>query len=155
VEIETQNQTPDTKVHFLDQTTGDNVINTMSIEVVDWEEHVPELMEIIGTKCKKAYPAHFILVICGRSGKMIDPSEIAAELKKLKVPFAAVWLTGYADDSKTTVHVARLYPELGHNTFDLPRVVAKWDKQTAFGKPLQRGRGTDVQRLGDRYLPIP
>lgn len=155
VEIETQNQTPDTRVHFLDQSTGDNVINTTSVEVVDWEEHVADLMEIIGNKCKKAYPAHFMLLICGRSGKTISANEIAAEIGKLKVPFAEVWLIGYADDSKMKVHVARVYPELGHHSFDLPSVVVKWEKQMAFGKPLQRGRGTELHQLGDSYLPIP
>ena len=114
-----------------------------------------ELMEIVRNKCKKAYPPHFILVICGRSGKMIDPNAIAAEIHNLEVPFAEVWLIGYADDTKTTVHVARLYPELGHNTFDLPKTVAKWSNQMELGKPLQRGTGTEVQRLGERYLPIP
>src|SRR5438552_17266599 len=47
VEIETEENTPDAKVHRLDQSTGHNRIETYNIEVVDWEEHVDDLMQII------------------------------------------------------------------------------------------------------------
>jgi len=40
VEIETVDQTPDTRVHHIDQSKGHNSVQMQSVEVVDWEQHV-------------------------------------------------------------------------------------------------------------------
>src|SRR4051812_7908245 len=69
VEIETVEQTPDTKVHHIDQSRGHNVVQTQSVEVVDWEQHVEDPMALIRAKSRKSYPDHFCLLITARSGK--------------------------------------------------------------------------------------
>jgi hypothetical protein len=45
IEIETKDNTPDTRLRQLDQSSGNNVIQTRNIEVVDWEENVDNIME--------------------------------------------------------------------------------------------------------------
>ena len=44
VEIVTDEQTPDTRVHYLDQSAGYNHVMTYNVEVVDWETHVNDPM---------------------------------------------------------------------------------------------------------------
>jgi hypothetical protein len=47
--------------------------NVINIEVVDWEENVDDIMEVIGKKCKRAYPDHYLLLVSARhSGKVLD-----------------------------------------------------------------------------------
>jgi hypothetical protein len=56
VEIETKDNTPDTRLRRLEPSSGKNVIQTRSVEVVDWEENVDDVMEVIRKKCERAYP---------------------------------------------------------------------------------------------------
>ncbi|PYV51017.1 MAG: hypothetical protein DMG98_26805, partial [Acidobacteria bacterium] len=73
VEIETADCTPDTRLRQIDQSSGQNVIQTMDIEVVDWEENVDDIMEVIEKKCKRAYPSNYSLLVYARhSGKLLD-----------------------------------------------------------------------------------
>jgi len=53
VEIETLESTPDTRLHWIDQSSGRNVIQTRSIEVVDWEDNIDDIMEVIQKKCAR------------------------------------------------------------------------------------------------------
>jgi hypothetical protein len=63
VEIETFERTPDTRLHYINQSSGHNVIQTRNIENVDWEENVDDIMEVIGKKCRRAYPGDYLLVV--------------------------------------------------------------------------------------------
>src|ERR1700730_2126453 len=47
VEIETVDNTPDTRLRHIDQSQGHNAIETRNIEIVDWDEHVEDIMEVI------------------------------------------------------------------------------------------------------------
>ena len=50
VEIETADTTPDTRLRHIDQSEGHNSIETVNIEIVDWVEHVANIMEPIMKK---------------------------------------------------------------------------------------------------------
>jgi hypothetical protein len=70
VEIETVEQTPDNKVHFIDQSKGYNSITTLNIEVVDWvpqvrspiavdqremQESIPKSLHVRDARAKRAH----------------------------------------------------------------------------------------------------
>ena len=113
VEIETEEGTPDTKVHRLDQSTGHNIIQTYNIEIADWEEHVDDLMEIIQKKCERAYPSDFGLLIHGRSGKTINPDAVIAAVREIKrVPFAEIWMVGRALEDLNRVQMVCFHPNM-------------------------------------------
>jgi len=84
VEIETVDSTPDTRLHRIDQSSGHNIIQTYSIEIVDWEENTPDIMQVIGKKCGRAYPSHYLLVVNARhAGKVLNLDQVIEEMKKL------------------------------------------------------------------------
>jgi hypothetical protein len=56
----------------LDQSSGRNCIQTQSIEIVDWEEHVDDAVKVIKRKCQQAYPPHFCLLVLARNEKNLD-----------------------------------------------------------------------------------
>jgi hypothetical protein len=153
VEIETRERTPDTKLHHIEQSSGHNVIQTRSIEVVDWEEHVANIMEVIGKKCQLAYPGDFILVVNARhGGKELYVDQIAEAMKKMPSPFLEVWLVGGV--GLNHMKAVRMAPGLVE--VDLQRE----DLQMARSQHpfLQRGAwGTEpgFYDLGLVYLPIP
>jgi hypothetical protein len=153
VEIETVTGTPDTKVHHIDQSQGRNIIQTQSVEVVDWEQHVTDPMVLIRSKCRKAYPKDFCLLIAARSGKMVYPQVIARTLRNMVVPFAEIWILGQS--ATNTFNVARLHPTILQHEFN---VLAALEKAKADGDVLtrrQRGTETEFVPLGQIYLPIP
>ena len=156
VEVVTDEQTPDTRVHYLDQSTGDNHVMTCNVEVVDWETHVHDPMQLIGAKCAKAYPDYFFLVLLARSGKVVYPQMIANDVRGIAVPFAEIWMLGRASDSDTLVHMARLHPLPVVNVdFDLREALNKTRSDPMFLQRQTRGRGTEFTSLGPIYLPIP
>lgn len=155
VEIETKENTPDTKVHRLDQSTGHNNIQTYKIEVVDWEEHVDDLMQIIQQKCARAYPPDFGLLILGRSGKAIDPDAVIEAIRCIRVPFAEIWIVGRALEDLNRVQMVRLFPDRADVPFDLGRALNRAERQMELMQPEGRGTGTDIHLRGDIYLPIP
>lgn len=61
--------TPDTKVNFIDQSAGYNQAMTLNIEIVEWDEHRSDVMEVIAQKCARAYPPYFYLVVFARNGQ--------------------------------------------------------------------------------------
>src|ERR1700694_2790594 len=72
VEIETIENTPDTKLRHIDQRKGHNTIETRNIEIVDWDEHVDHITKVIRKKCQRAYPPDYFLLVHARSGKRLD-----------------------------------------------------------------------------------
>jgi len=155
VEIETEESTPDTKVHHLDQSSGHNKIQTYNIEVVDWEEHVDGLMQVIQQKCARAYPSYFGLLILGRSGKVVDPNTITEAIRDMRVPFAEIWIVGRALEDRSRVQMVRLFPGRGDFPYDLVRALKRTENQKEFMRAEGRGTGTELHPRGDIYLPIP
>jgi hypothetical protein len=155
VEIETEDNTPDTKIHRLDQSTGNNIVGTYNIEVVDWEEHVDDLMQVIRQKCERAYPADFGLLVLGRSGKEWDPNAVMEAIRGLRVPFAQIWIVGRPLQDQDKVWMVRLFPEGADVLFDLSDAVKRSEKQPQITRREQRGTGTEFRVLGDIYFPIP
>lgn len=101
IEIETVDQTPDTKVHYLDQSAGYNHRKIYNVEVVDWETHIDDPMQVIRQKCAGAYPPYFFLLVFGRSGieKVVEARTLLEEVQHLRVPFGEVWIIGHVSDS--------------------------------------------------------
>lgn len=155
VEIETEENTPDTKVHRLDQSTGHNRIQTYNLEVVDWEEHVNDIMQVVQQKCERAYPSYFGLLILGRSGKAVDPNAILEAIRAIRVPFAEIWIVGRALEERNRMEMARLFPDVANLGFDLGRALQRTETQKEIMQPQGRGTGTNLRFSGDIYLPIP
>jgi hypothetical protein len=140
VEIETVEQTPDTRVYQIDQSRGYNTLRRQNVEVVDWERHVDDLVELVRAKCEKQYPKDFCLLIAGRSGKMVYPQVIARDVRSMTVPFAEIWILGQS--ATNMFNVARLHPTILQLQFDVFEALerAKTDadvltKQSAEEKP--------------------
>jgi hypothetical protein len=155
VEIETQESTPDTKVHRLDQSNGHNRIETYNVEVVDWEEHVDDLVQIVQQKCARAYPPYFWLVILGRSGKTVDLNTVTEGMRGLHVPFAEIWMVGRTLENPNKVRTVRLFPSGADVLFVLKDALRRSERQADTMRPQHRGTGTELRSLGDIYLPIP
>jgi hypothetical protein len=153
IEIETRESTPDTKLHHIDQSSGHNAIHTRSIEVVDWEENVDDIMKVIRKKCQRAYPGHFLLVVSARHrGKELYVDQIIEAMKKMRSPFLEVWVVGVVGlNHMTAVRVAP-----GGLAVDLWRAelqIAR--KQPPFVKRGTRGTNLGFRELGTVFLPIP
>ena len=154
IEIETIDNTPDTRLRQLDQSSGNNVIQTRNIEVVDWEENVDDIMEVIRKKCKRAYPEHYLLLVNARnSGKVLDVDRVIQEMKRIRSPFLEVWVVAFVglDDMK----VVRVAPGALSVDLKIRAELENAKKQTPFIKRGKRGTGTELRDLGPAYLPIP
>lgn len=155
VEIETEDRTPDAKVHRLDQSSGHNKIETYNVEVVDWEQHLDDPIQIIQRKCARAYPSYFWLIMLGRSGKVVDPNTVIQAIRGPRVPFVEIWIIGRSLEDRNRMQMVRLFPERADVVFDLSSAVRRSEKQADIMRPEKRGTGTDIRSLGDVYLPIP
>lgn len=153
VRVETVAQTPDTYVHHIDQSTGSNIDQTQSVEVVDWVETVADVMTLIEKKAKKAYPPFYCLLITGRSGKALDPHAIAEEIEKISIPFAEIWIVGML--AYNVANAARLFPSLSLLQFDIRTALQKAKTENDIMVKQKRGKGTQFTPLGPIYLPIP
>jgi len=154
VEIETADSTPDTRLRRIDQSSGNNVIQTRSIEVVDWEENVDEIMKVIKKKCKRAYPDHYLLLVNARHGKgVLDFDRAIEEMKKIRSPFLEVWVVVMVASGH--MKVVRIAPGAFPIDLDLSAELPKAMKQEAFVKRGIRGTGTEIRDLGPAYVPIP
>lgn len=153
VRVETVAQTPDTYVHHIDQTTGNNIDQMQSVEVVDWVQSVAEVMTLIEKKAKKAYPPFYCLLITSRSGKGLDTDAIADEIKKVSIPFAEIWIVGML--AYNIANVGRLYPTVSLLQFDIRTALKNAKCKNDIMVRQQRGRGTQFTPLGPIYLPIP
>ncbi len=153
VEVETLENTPDTKLHTVDRSAGHNVIQTRRIEIVDWEENVEDIMEVIGKKCQRAYPGHFLLVVSARhGGKELHVDQIIEAMKKIRSPFLEIWVVGVVGLN----HMTALRVAPGGPAIDLlPAELAKASKQSPFLKRGNRGTSPGFRELGFAYLPIP
>jgi len=154
IEIETVDPTPDTKLRQLDQSSGNNVIQTRSIEVVDWEENVDDVLEVIAKKCRRAYPDHYLLVVNARhSGKVLNLDRVIEQMQKMRSPFLEVWVVALVgvDDVK----VVRVAPGALPIDLKLRAELEKAAQQIPFVRRGIRGTGTEMRDLGPAYLPIP
>jgi hypothetical protein len=154
VEIETVDSTPDTKLRQIDQSSGHNVIQTRSIEVVDWEENIDDIMEVIAKKCGRAYPGHYLLVVNARNtGKLLDLERTIEEMKKMRSPFLEVWVVACVAQSH--MKVVRVSPAGPMIDLDLRTELEKARKQPSFLRKGIRGTNPGFRELGPVYLPIP
>jgi hypothetical protein len=142
VEIETKDNTPDTKLKRLDQSSGNNVVQTRPVEVVDWEENVDDVMEVIRKKCGRAYPADYLLAVNARHvGKVLEPERIVKEMKSIRSPFLEVWVIAFAGPDE--VRVMRVSPgDLGTD-LKLAAELEKASQQPPFMTPRMRGTGIE------------
>lgn len=154
IEIETRDATPDCKVHFIDPSSGNNNVMTINVEVVEWEEHRDDVMDVIAPKCAKAYPAFFFLVVFCRNGKNIDVQSLMAKMGELTVPFGEVWVLGRLSNVGTAYSMFRLHPGSRLVEFDLRETIAKDKRNIDFLTRMGRGKGTAFEELGPIYLPI-
>jgi hypothetical protein len=154
IEIETKDNTPDTKLKRLDQSTGNNVVQTRPVEVVDWEENVDDVMEVIRKKCRRAYPGDYLLAVHARHvGKELDLNRIVKETESIRSPFLEVWVIAFVGPDD--VRVVRVSPgDLGTD-LKLAAELEKASQQPPFMTPRMRGTGIELQDLGLLFLPIP
>ena len=154
IEIETNESTPDTRLRRIEQSSGNNVIQTRSIEVVDWEENVDDIMKVIKKKCKRAYPDHYLLLVNARHGKgFLDFDRVIEEMKAIPSPFLEVWVVVMVATSY--MKVVRIAPGGLSIDLDLGAELPNAMKQEPFVKRGIRGTGTEIRDLGHTYMPIP
>jgi hypothetical protein len=154
VEVETVDSTPDTKLHHIDQSAGHNVIQTRSIEIVDWEENVDDIMEVIEKKCNRAYPGHYVLLVHARHrGKVLELDQVRERMKSLPSPFLEVWVVA----SIGTEHLKAVRVAPGGPAIDLElrAELENARKQSPFLKKGNRGTRSEIRDLGPAFLPIP
>jgi hypothetical protein len=133
VEIETFERTPDTRLHYINQSSGHNVIQTRNIENVDWEENVDDIMEVIGKKCRRAYPGDYLLVVHARHvGKVFNLDRVIEEMEKMRSPFLEAWVVAAIGEDH--LKVVRVAP--GHPVIDLKLSI-------------------EFRSLGLTFLPLP
>jgi hypothetical protein len=154
IEITTED-TPDARLHQIDQSSGRNVIRTRSVEVVDWEENVDDIMEVIRKKCELGgYPGHYILLVHARHrGKLLDFDSVVDQMKSIKSPFLEVWVV--ASIGAGYVRAMRMETNGPAIDLELRIELEQAQKQTPFLKRGKRGTSTEFQDLGPAYLPIP
>lgn len=153
VEIETEEQTPDTRLHYMDQSSGRNCIQTQSIEIVDWEEHVDNAVTVIKQKCQRAYPSHFCLLVLARNGKNLDVEALTEQILSERVPFGEIWIMGCPSEGRMTM--VRIVPSSFRLDFEVIRSLERLKGQRDIMQKLQRGTSTEVHELGFVYLPLP
>jgi hypothetical protein len=153
VEIETDEQTPDTLVHYMDQSSGRNCIQTQSVEIVDWEEHVDDAVKVIKQKCQRAYPPYFWLLVLARNGKNLDVEMLTQEVLSESVPFGEIWIIGCLSEGLMTM--VRIVPTAFRLDFETVRSLEKLRGQSDVMRKLKRGTSTEVRDLGFVYLPLP
>lgn len=153
VEIETEDDTPDTRVHYMDQSSGRNCILTQSIEIVDWEEHVDDAAVVVKQKCQLAYPQHFCLLMLARNGKNLDVQKLTGEVLSGRVPFGEIWIVGCPSEGIVTM--VRIFPSTVRLDFETARSLQKLGNKRDVMQKLKRGSSTELQDLGFVYLPLP
>jgi hypothetical protein len=153
VEI-TAEDTPDTRLRRIEQSSGNNVIQTRSIEVVDWEENVDDIMRVIEKKCGRPYPGHYLLLVNARHGKgELDFDRVIEKMRAIRSPFLEVWVVVMV--APAYMKVVRVAPIALSIDLDLGTELPKAVKQEPFVKRGIRGTGTEVRNLGPTYVPIP
>jgi len=155
IEIETRNRTPDCKVHFIDQSAGYNHVMTHNLEIVEWDEHRPEVVEVIAQKCGNAYPQYFSLLVFARNGKQIDVHDVSRQVKGLLVPFGEIWVLGRLPGSSAKYIMFTVHGGPRAIEFDLAEAIRKSSPQVDFLRRQKRGKSTEMRNLGITYLPIP
>jgi len=153
VEVETVENTPDTKLRQFEQTEKGNVIHTRNVENVDWDENVDDVMTVIKKKCKRAYPSHYLLVVHARNyEKVLNLDRVIEEMKDLKSPFLEVWLV--AVPAPNSLNAVRISP--GPLAVDLGRTdMEKATKQNQFVQLGTRGCQPGFYDAGIAFLPLP
>jgi hypothetical protein len=154
IEVETFDRTPDTRLRQIEQSSGHNIIQTRSIEIVDWQENVGDIMEVIGKKCERAYPGHYILLVHARhGGKVLDLDHVIREMGKLRSPFLEVWVIGSSEPGHMKVVCVAPGGAAVDLSFELE--LGKASKQRSFLKRGIRGTKPGFREIGLTYLPIP
>ncbi|OGZ66580.1 MAG: hypothetical protein A3C58_02655 [Candidatus Staskawiczbacteria bacterium RIFCSPHIGHO2_02_FULL_34_10] len=160
LEIETEDSTPDVYGSFLDvieTNTGKKGVreNFFSIEIVEWEEHGPSIVDLIKNKCKKHYPNnYFLLVYVRRGGKVLDYEKIVEELKGAKIPFAQIWIL-VPSSNDHDYHLTKIYKGLFQIAFNLNDAIKKNEKQIKFATNMGKGLATEMENLGEISVPLP
>ena len=154
IEVETRDQTPDCKVRYVDSSPGYNLRGTINVEIVEWDQHRPDVMDVIVPKCAKAYPGNFSLLVFARNGKPIG-THAAQQLKSLAVPFKEIWVLGRASVEDAKYRMFMLYPTSRGVDFDLSDVLQKNSSQAEFAQFQKRSKRTEMSDRGMIHLPIP
>jgi uncharacterized protein YlzI (FlbEa/FlbD family) len=155
VEIETVENTPDTRLRRIEQSSGHNVIQTHSIEVVDWEENVEDVMEVIRKKCERAYPGHYLLLVHARHvGRVFEFDRIIGEMMRTRSPFLEVWVIASVGFD-LHIKAVRVAPGGLAVDLNLSTELEKASNQRAFLKRGIRGLQPGFRESGLTFLPIP
>jgi len=154
VEVETIENTPDTRLRQIEQTRNGNVIHTRNVENVDWDENVDDVMTVIRKKCKRAYPSHYLLLVHARNyEKVLNIDRVIEEMKTVKSPFLEVWMiAAIAPDS---FKVVRISPGLPAIDLGIRAELERASKQVPFIKMGVRGCEPGFYEAGTIFLPLP
>jgi hypothetical protein len=156
IEVETRDQTPDCKVVSLDSSKGHNNRTIIDVEIVEWDEHRDNMLELIEQKCGKAYPSNFFLVAFVRNGKETLVKDILQKMNTLKIPFFEIWILGRLPISDGSYRMFRVHPEPTLLIdFDVFEGMRRNLDQIDFLQFEGRGKGIEFTSRQQVYLPIP
>jgi len=111
-------------------------------------------MEVIGKKCGRAYPGHYLLVVNARhAGKVLNFDQIIEAMKKMRSPFLEIWVVAFiGPDHLKVVRVAPSGPAID---LEFLAELENAKKQPSFVKRGIRGTNSGFRELGSAFLPIP
>jgi len=155
IEVETKDP-PDCKVRYVDSSHGYNQRGTINVEIVEWDPHRPDVMDVIIPKCANKYPRDFILVVFVRNGKPIGANAVHQAVKSLAVPFKEIWVLGLVSVEGAKYHMFAAHPGSRKVDFDLLEVLQKNISQAEFAQfDKMRSKRTEMTDRGMIHLPIP
>jgi len=155
IEVETRDQTPDCKVRYFNSSPGYNLRGTINVEIVEWDQHRPDVMDVIIPKCAKAYPQYFTLLVFVRNGKPMGANAVHQAVKSLAVPFKEIWVLGLVSVEGAKYHMFAAHPGSRKVDFNLFDVLQKNISQPKYAQFGQRSKSTEMTDQGMIYLPIP
>jgi hypothetical protein len=154
IEVEMKDP-PDCKVRYVDSSAGYNQRGTINVEIVEWDHHRPNVMDVIIRKCANKYPGDFRLLVFARNGKPVG-TQAAQQVKSLAVPFKEIWVLGRASVEEDKYRMFTLHPRPLGVDFALSDVLQKNSSQAEFARfDTKRSKRTKPSYRGSIHLPIP
>jgi hypothetical protein len=154
IEVEARDQTPDCKVRYVDSSPGYNLRGTINVEIVEWDHHRPDVMDVITPKCAKKYPRDFCLLVFARNGTRMGTDAIQ-QIKSLVVPFKEIWVLGRVSVEGAKYRMFTVHPSSVVVDFDLFEVLQENSSQKQFAQFEKRSKRTEMSDRGMIHLPIP
>ncbi len=153
--IESIEQTPDTYIINYFKKDQELIKGIRYIEVVEWEEHVENIVDIIKKKSAKAYPRFYFLLIYARGGvpeRKLDYREISKKLQGLNIPFSEIIIVTTNVSHYGNCMLFWVHPEIRLFEFNAKE---SYTKNTAQARYLKELPGKNIEKTNSEVIPLP